>query len=124
MELMIRQHDVSVDEALREHIDRRINAALDRFEARISRVTVRLRDLNGPRGGLDKECRIAIKLIPSGELFIEQRDDSLHAAVATAADRAAEVVRRAVSRRKRGIGAGYPRPSAALPRGSECIRVQ
>lgn len=106
MELMIRHHDVSVDEALRDHIDRRINAALDRFEARISRVTVRLRDLNGPRGGLDKECRIAIKLIPSGELFIEQRDDNLRAAVATAADRAAEVVRRAVSRRKRGIGAG------------------
>ena len=106
MELTIRQHDVNVDESLREHIERRINAALDRFEPRISRVTVRLRDLNGPRGGADKECHIAVKLIRSGELFIEQRDDNLHAAVSTAANRAAEVVRRAVARRKRGIGAG------------------
>jgi ribosomal subunit interface protein len=106
MELTIRQHDVNVDESLREHIERRINAALDRFEPRISRVTVRLRDLNGPRGGADKECHIAVKLIRARELFIEQRDDSLRAAVSTAADRAAEAVRRAVARRKRGIGAG------------------
>ena len=106
MEFTILQHDGKLDQALRDRIERRLSSALDRFGQQVSRVAVQLRDLNGPRGGVDQECRIAIKLVPSGELFIEQRDESLDAAVATAADRAAEAVRRAVARKKRGIGAG------------------
>jgi putative sigma-54 modulation protein len=106
MELSIRHHNGKLDPSLHDHVERRLNAALDRFERRISRVNVQLRDVNGPRGGIDQECRIAVKLVGVGDVFIEQRDESLHAAVATAVDRTAEAVRRAVARRKRGVGAG------------------
>ncbi len=106
MDFLIRAHDLDLDDTQRGDIERRLIAALDRFERRIARVVVRVRDINGPRGGIDKECHVAVKLASAGELFVEERGDDLRAVVAKAADRAAEAVRRAVSRKKRGIGAG------------------
>ncbi len=41
---------------------RRLEFALARFDARVRSLTVRVADLNGPRGGLDKRCLVAIRL--------------------------------------------------------------
>lgn len=44
--------------SLVEHGERRLRFALTRISDRIRRVTVRLGDVDGPRGGEDKFCRI------------------------------------------------------------------
>ena len=53
-------------------MERRLDFALGRFGGRISQVTVGLEDLNGPRGGADKRCRLAVRLVPSGKVTIEE----------------------------------------------------
>ena len=62
MQFEIRGKDMSISQALRDHIERRLRFALDRFARRIRRVHVTLGDLNGPRGGIDKRCKLAISL--------------------------------------------------------------
>ncbi len=61
MAFEIRCKDPSVTDELREYAERRLHFALDRFP-NVRRVAMRLDDLNGPKGGKDKFCRIVAKL--------------------------------------------------------------
>ena len=60
-------------------------------------LTVRLNDVNGPRGGRDKRSAIAVRLAGSKRLaVVEDLDVEPRAAIARAADRTARAVARAV----------------------------
>lgn len=76
---------------------RRLEFALGRFASRVRSLTVRLTDLNGPRGGLDKKCLIAVRLDrPRKVLIVEDVDADGGAVISRAADRAARAVSRAI----------------------------
>ncbi len=76
---------------------RRLEFALGRFASRVRSLTVRLTDLNGPRGGLDKKCLIAVRLDrPRKVLIVEDVDADGDAVISRAADRAARAVSRAI----------------------------
>ncbi len=76
---------------------RRFEFALGRFGARVRSLTVHLADLNGPRGGVDKHCLVAIRLTsPRRLIVIEDTDAEAEVAIGRAADRGARVVARAV----------------------------
>ena len=88
MQVQIRARDFRIPDTVCEEMERRICFALSRFVARISLVTVTLTDSNGPRGGVDKQCHLVVRLTPSGKVIIEERHADMSAAVALAADRA------------------------------------
>lgn len=100
MELEIRRQDAHLDSAMREFVERRINFALGPFEDRVSRVTVHLDDVNGPKGGVDKQCRILVSLRRASPVKVEDLDIDLASAVGRAADRAGNAVARRVERRR------------------------
>ena len=103
MQFEIHGKDIPITEQLRGHIQRRLSFALERFARRIRKVRVSVCDLNGPRGGVDKLCLVAIALIPSKTIVIEERDSSLYVAIDRAGDRAGTSIGR---RLKRGRGRG------------------
>jgi len=104
MWLDIRSQDLDIGQGLRGHIERRLRFALGRFGPRVSRVTVYLADLNGPRGGIDKRCRIVVRLQRSGQVFVEDTDTDLEAVVDRAADRVGQSVSRHLERRRERRG--------------------
>ncbi len=99
MQTDIRTQNVRLSEALRDYIDRRLRLALGRFAPRLSRLTIRLADLNGPRGGVDKSCRLGASLIPQGNVLITTTDVSLHAAIDRAVERLDRALVRVLKRR-------------------------
>ena len=100
MQVDIRARKIEIDEALRSHVDRRLRFALSRFGERIAKVTIRFEDANGARGGVDKQCQIAVALRPSGNVLVEDIDADLRAVVDRAAARAARAVDRDLQRRR------------------------
>ncbi len=86
---------------LRELLERRLAFALSRFDARIQRTTVVVADANGPRGGIDKLCRITTKLRRAGDVTITDQDADLGSCIARAADRLGRAVARAIERTQR-----------------------
>ena len=58
MNIQIRGIGIPPTAALAAHIERRLAFSLSRFSAQIERVVVRFSDMNGPRGGSDKVCRV------------------------------------------------------------------
>lgn len=100
MQVFVSAKNFKVPETIREHIDRRLAFALDRFEREIERIDVSLADLNGPKGGVDKQCRMVAKLRSDGTLVIEDEDMDFYTVINRAADRLGHAVQRAIERRR------------------------
>jgi ribosomal subunit interface protein len=96
----LRSSNVPISVALREHVARRLDFAVRRFAHRIERVTVRIVDINGPRGGCDKRCRIVARLSPTRTILVEAMDSDAYVAVSQATTRLEERVSRALTRRR------------------------
>lgn len=99
MKVEIRRQGVEVGEPVRAHIERRLRFTLGKFGSRVQRVNVFLSDLNGPKGGVDKRCRLVVRL-RSGVVTVEERDVELIDLVDRTVDRLGRTVRRNLERRR------------------------
>lgn len=111
----LRSWNIPISDPLREHVERRLDFALRRFAQYVQRITVRLVDINGPKGGPDKRCRIVVELLPAQTLIVEALDSDAYAAVSQAAIRMDEKVARVLTRRR-------PRPPDARRGGARRAR--
>ena len=107
MKIRIRSKLVEIDETAHAHLERRLEFGLGRFSPRIHRVNVQIVDINGPRGGDDKVCRIEVRLLPTGTLFVADVGPDVYTAIDRATDRIARSVIRAI-RRSRDVGREVP----------------
>ena len=87
-----------MSDALREYIERKLQLSLDRFDHRLDRVRVRLEDVNGPRGGLDKHCRLHVTGRPSWRIHVEGAGVTFYDAVDAATHRARRSVGQLLAR--------------------------
>jgi ribosomal subunit interface protein len=109
MRILIKTSDFSLTDALRDHAERRLRFALTFCDDRIRQVTVRLSDINGPRGGIDKCCRLQVIMDGLPEVVIEDIEANMYVAIDRAANRAGRTVRRRLKRRReRAITGGLP----------------
>ena len=88
--------------ALTDHARRRLRFGLTRHSDRIQRVVVRLGDANGPRGGVDKFCRIQVYLVDAPVALVEDIGPDLYAVIDRAADRVSRVVVKHLDRSRDG----------------------
>lgn len=116
--------------ALTQHVRRRLGFGLTRHSARVARVVVRLGDENGPRGGVDKFCRVQVHLVDAAQVVINDCGPELYAVIDRASDRAARTVAKRLERARFGIQPAAPARlwqsaiesearSGALPRTAE-----
>lgn len=107
----IRIDGVALDDADRAEIRRKTRTRFARYGRAVERVTVRIRDVNGPRGGVDIECRIKVVLSGLPSVVAERRtaklERSFNGALAAAGRAVSQGIRR---RRMRPIKAIRPRP--------------
>ena len=99
MEVQIHIHNTDLVGALQKYVERRLRFSLGRFVGRLGRVRVRVTDVNGPRGGVDKSCRVSAEMLPSGKLVLQEAvDANLYVAVDHATERIGRSVGRQVER--------------------------
>jgi hypothetical protein len=83
--VQVRIREAELVDAVRSYVERKLQAGLQRFAGSLRNVQVTLQDVNGPRGGVDKSCRIAAELIPSRcWIRLEARNANRFAAIALA----------------------------------------
>lgn len=96
----IRATAEGVDPDDRQYIRHKLATRLGKFARSIERVSVRIEDVNGPRGGVDQSCRIKVVLRGLPSVVFESRDAALKAATDRALSGVERAVRRAVQRRR------------------------
>lgn len=89
---------IETSQVLREYIIERVDMALDHVYDSIHFVTVRISDLNGPKGGIDKRCKIHFKLSGLPAIVVSEVSASIDGAIDGATQRLAKVVDRLMSR--------------------------
>jgi hypothetical protein len=77
----------------REVAVRRLRFVLRRLAWLVPRARVQLSDVNGPRGGVDKQCRVELKTASAGTVVITAMARDWHAALDTLARSARTLVR-------------------------------
>lgn len=72
--------------------------ALSRFSRAISHVSITVRDINGPRGGVDTECAIRVTGREGWSVFVVDTSDSVQAALGNSLARTKRTVARRLER--------------------------
>ena len=91
-------------DGMRARAVRRLHFALDRFADRVTRVRVRLADVNGPRGGLDIQCLIQVWVAGVGVLMVKVTAADADTAIDRGAGRIHRLVARQLDRRSKRRG--------------------
>ena len=98
MKIEVRFRGVDPSDALRRHAVRRIHFHLSRFAPEIRAVMVRLEDQNGPRGGVDKRCRVLVRGPRIGAATLADLSADAYAAIDRAVLRIGRTVARSLAR--------------------------
>lgn len=95
MQVDIQSLGFSLTPALSDYAGKRIDYSLSFASDRIARLTMRLSDINGRRGGQDKRCLLELRIKGAPGIVVEDVEEDLYAAI----DRATERARRALVRK-------------------------
>jgi putative sigma-54 modulation protein len=94
MQIDILPSHLSLNDEHHERIAHRAQFALARLGDQIRRVEVRLADINGPRGGIDKRCRVLVFLNRGEPLLVEAQGSQLTELIDRTLGRTGQAVRK------------------------------
>jgi putative sigma-54 modulation protein len=114
MELTIKGHGLDLSDSLRDYAARRLRFSLGGFAAQLKGVEVRVGDINGPRGGIDKTCAIRVVMRKFGVMFVRAAGADAYSTIDRAAARIQSAVSRTLSRRQDHRRHVISRPSRSL----------
>ncbi|TNG02431.1 MAG: HPF/RaiA family ribosome-associated protein [Gammaproteobacteria bacterium] len=87
MQITIQSRGFSLTEALENRVKTRLGFTLAHGDNRIRSVAVKLSDLNGPRGGVDKRCLIEARINGLPPVVVQDIQSDMYTAIDRAADR-------------------------------------
>lgn len=88
MHYSIQTQGIDLTQRLKRQTYEKLGLALDRLEHEIERIIVILIDINGPLlGGVDKACRIEVKMHHQDPLVVEDIDEKVDEVIERATDR-------------------------------------
>lgn len=103
MKIDVRARSFGLTDGLREHVKHRLQFTLTRFQERVERICVYLSDINGPRGGVDKECHLEVHLRGLPTLVVKDRQADLYVAIDRASQRAGRSLQRSAQRAQEDV---------------------
>jgi len=81
MHLDLVSRDFAMTESIEQRLERRLARLRNRHGEWMRHARVRLGDTNGPRGGVDKFCRVTVNLPAGPGIHIEQISADLYTAI-------------------------------------------
>ncbi len=98
MKIKIQARHIALTSDLKAYVKRRIKYALGSRYDNIKHIVVTLSDVNGPRGGEDKRCKVHIALNGKQEIVIDDKQTHFHSAIDLATERASLALTRRIER--------------------------
>ena len=89
-----------IDDNASNEVKRLLKFSLSRFEGAVTRVKIRFSDVNGPKGGIDKRCRISAKLRTGGQVVVSGEGEYYIEALSHSLERLVRSIRRKIEKRQ------------------------
>ena len=118
MRIDIQAKGFKLTDGLLQHTQDRLACDLTWARDHVSSVTIRLSDINGPRGGEDMRAMVQIGLPGTQDVVVEDTRSDMYAAIDRAIERAGRAVARRVGR-ERDLRQRPKRPVRELPEEQE-----
>ncbi|MEZ6073654.1 MAG: HPF/RaiA family ribosome-associated protein [Pirellulales bacterium] len=100
MNVKIVDRNATLSGDLEQLAERRVQFALSRFEAKTQSVLLVLEDVNGPRGGSDKSCRVVVRMKAGDTVVIRHQGADVASCLTRAIDRASRTLARNLARQR------------------------
>lgn len=101
MNITTRANDFALTEAIDTFVRSELRSAFQRLDAEIVSIDVSMKDANGPKGGIDKQVLICVRLRNRQKMAVDTEHENLYAAIKTGIKRAKRAVSRTVRKARR-----------------------
>ncbi|PRD64569.1 HPF/RaiA family ribosome-associated protein [Malikia granosa] len=101
MNVLIESSRSGEPQAWRQQVEQRVRSVLHRLQGQVQQARVSLRDINGPKGGVDKQCQIMLTTAGYGQLVIVSKAEDAQGALNQALQRATHSLARLWQRKRR-----------------------
>ncbi|MBU8898389.1 ribosome-associated translation inhibitor RaiA [Corallococcus sp. H22C18031201] len=114
MKVLLRGVHLKLTDSIRAYVDEHLVSHLERFaEDEAAEIDISLVDVNGPKGGVDKECRATVSLPNLPIVHVTEAGETLFQAIDATRDRLERALQRTVDRRRDTPSEGLPQDLAA-----------
>jgi putative sigma-54 modulation protein len=100
MEIKLYDGSIKTSQAQNDYIMAKVGAAAARLKEFACTIDVRLSDINGPKGGIDKQCSIVVTPPGLEMLRVQEQAADYYAAIDSAAATLKKVLAKALERTK------------------------
>lgn len=100
MDITIFDGDIKTSDAQRSYITEKFSAAASRLDDPATVIEVRLTDINGPRGGVDKKCAVLVRSPGREPLRVEELAEDYYPAIDAASSTLKRLLTRTLEREK------------------------
>ena len=100
MDVTLDTRKVAVPATYKGRLARRVSGFFLRFDHAIKRLHVTLKDVNGPKGGMDKVCQLNIELTDGNRIIVEEKSNLFVRAMGLSIKRARNLVVRKIKKKR------------------------
>ncbi|MCD8521212.1 MAG: HPF/RaiA family ribosome-associated protein [Saccharospirillaceae bacterium] len=100
MVIEIQTRNIHLSNKLRGMLRKRVEQAFDRLQHHVQKVCIRLADVNGPKGGIDKSCQFHLSLSDHPDVIVRSQASELEVAINKSAARSARALMRRIGKRR------------------------
>ncbi|MGF1582420.1 MAG: HPF/RaiA family ribosome-associated protein [Gemmataceae bacterium] len=100
MHVEIRRQGLELFPRHKHFLTDKVHNVLRNFQNHVHRVSAFLSDINGPKGGINKRCRMLVHLKSEGTVVVQHTGESITSAIGGALDRLGQAIRRKLFRKR------------------------
>lgn len=109
MKVLLRGVHLELSDSLKAYVDEHLVAHIEKLaDDEAAEIDISLMDNNGPKGGIDKECRATVRLPGLSAIHVTETSETVHQAIDATRDRLEKAVKRTLERRRDVSNQGLP----------------
>ncbi|MDJ0652585.1 MAG: HPF/RaiA family ribosome-associated protein [Xanthomonadales bacterium] len=100
MNITLQSQSFSITEGIRSHVFDRFRDACGRFSSRLRSIEVYMKDINGPKGGIDKVVVARVRLVSGEQTLVQTSHEDLYAAISKSARCSRRAIKKELRKRR------------------------
>lgn len=114
MKVLMRGVHLSLTDGLKAYVQEHLVDHIERLcDDEAAEIDISLVDTNGPKGGVDKECRVTVRLPGFSAIHVTETMETLHQAIDSSRDRLEKTLKRTLGKRRDVMAQGLPEDVAS-----------